>query len=206
MGVPTIYYGSKTIALSPSNQSASQSNWRQQIDPKQITVANNAVSGIEERLNVRLDLMVSMGFRYFLTTTDATIKRNVQQWFSYAQEGNAWYFALDSSKTVLTTLANSASAGASSVVVTSATGITAGQQYVVRGSTRMELIKVDASYVGGTTIPLVETLNNDWFAGDRFRSEFYWPARLIREDNVIVEREPIWFDVNLDFIEDVQSL
>lgn len=204
MGVPTIYFGSKTIALSPSNQPVSETDWRRQIDPNQIVTANRSISGIEERLNVRLDLMASIGFRYFLTTNDATIKRNLQQWFSYAQEGGAWYFALDSSKTVLTTLSSSASAGASSVVVTSATGITSGQQYVIRGSTRMELIK--CASVAGTTINLTETLINDWFAGDRFRSEFYWPARLTKPDNVLKEREPIWFDVDLDFIEDVQTI
>lgn len=206
MGVPTIYFGSKTIALSPSNQNVSRTNWRQQIDMKQITVANRAVSGIEERLNVRLDLMVSMGWRGFLTSADATIKRNLQQWQSYAQEGGAWYFALDSSDKVLTTLSASASAGASSVVVTDATGIVANRQYILRGSTRPELIKVGSGYVSGTTIPLTETLINDWFSGDRFRSEFYWPARLIRPDNILKEREPIWFDVDLEFIEDVQSL
>lgn len=199
MGSPTIYYAtSKSITLSQRPQ-------RQQfLDPDQVVVSNTAISGIEERLNVRLDLPVSFSFRYFVTPTEATLKRNLQQWLALAKEGGEWFFALDSAEKVLTTLSDSSLAGDSSVEVTSATGIVIGNQYLIRSSTRGELVKVAG--VSGTTITLTETLNNDWFTGDRFRSEQYWPGRLVKPRNVLVEREPLWFDLNLEFIEDASDL
>src|SRR5678809_732880 len=98
MGLPTIFYSNitKSVVLSQRPQ-------RQQfIDPDQRVVSNTSISGLEERLNIRLDLPVSFSYRYFVSSTEGTLKRNLQQWLALAKEGQPWYFALDSDETVLT--------------------------------------------------------------------------------------------------------
>lgn len=201
MSFPNIVYNSKTLDLG-------QQPYALQVEYPRARLVNRSASKVTETLNISPDSCYSFKCRWLKNSnaTQATLKRNLYQFFEWAQEGGVWYFAKDASKTVLTTLSSSASAGASSVVVTSATGITVGQQYVLRSKTRQELIKV-ASVVG-TTIGLTETLNNDFVSSSRFRDEFYWPARLIGDDSkhIVVERLPLWYDIEMQFCEDVNSL
>ena len=147
---------------------------------------------------VEWDLLTSSG------VADDTRKRQLRQLSQWAQAGNSFNFARDRNKVVNTTLSADAAAGASTVSVISATGITIGDEYIIRDATYAELIKV--ANVVSTTITLTEPLNFALDSGSRFRYAEYWPARLAPGANLIVERPPLHFGVQFDFIEDVNSL
>lgn len=178
--------------------------WRIQDDPIHATLRNQSASKVEELLNVSVDQVVDLAWRWFTNANDATLKRNLRQWFEWAQQGGAWYIALDNGQTVLTTLSAAASAGATTVTVTSAMGIIVGKLYVIRSATKYQLVKVSA--ISSTTITLTEALDFDVASGDRFRSEQYWQGRLVNNTNPIVEMPPLHYDFNLTFREDVQSI
>jgi hypothetical protein len=60
---------------------------------------------------------------------------------------------------LLTTLASAAAAGATSIVVTSDTGIAVGDKInVVNDNGLVDTVTVDAAYISGTTVPLVSAL------------------------------------------------
>lgn len=161
-----------------------------------------------ETLNAGVNEIVRLGFVAFerLDSDDATFRRKLEQWFEWARQGGAWTFAKDSSKTVNTTLASGASAGAGSVVVASATGITTGELYVVRTLDRMQIVKVTGT--SGTTISFSgDSLDFDFASGARFRSREYWPGRLLDGPrHPILERGPFHFDVEIAFKEDLNDL
>jgi hypothetical protein len=96
-------------------------------------------------------------------------------------------------------------AGSTIIGLTSTTGIDAGAQYIIRNDVHCELVKV-LTVDSATQVTLVEGLNFDYSDGDRFRSEFYWPARLLDNDPVILERPPLHYDVELSFAEDLNDL
>lgn len=170
-------------------------------------LTNRSASGNVETLNVKADVLVSLGFRNFLNSVaaDATLKRNLRQWFEWARKGGTWTFAWDSGEVVNTTLTGAEAAGQTVIGLTSTTGIDAGGLYIIRSQTHMELVKVN-TVDSAVQVTLAETLNHDYSTGDRFRSERYWPAQLVSNVNPIIERPPLWYDVEFDFFEDVNSL
>lgn len=176
-------------------------------DYQRQTSGRKSASGIEETLNIRHDVMMDMAWRYFPNddAVYATLKRNLKQLESHAQKGGAFTVALDSTDTFITTTTNSPASGASLVSLTSVTGIVAGRSYVLRNKPDCAVVKVDG--IAGLDVTLAETLNEGYFAGDRFRAEMYWPARLADKTRpIIIERGPLWYDVELKFTEDVNDL
>ncbi len=201
MSNPAIVWNGHTISF----------NWNfftfQRLDNSRSALINRSASKITETLNVAADDGAALGFRNFVNSnsTDATLKRNMRQFFQWASQGNAWTFASDSSKTVLTTLASGAASGDTSLVLTSATGVVAGQQYVLRSKTQIQVVKIN-SIAGAPTVTIIEALDFAFASGSRFRDDQYWPARLADMTNPIVEQPPLHFDIALRFTEDVNSL
>lgn len=195
-----ITYNSKNIDLS-------NDAYRLQIDYPRAVLTNRSASGLFETLNVKAECRVSVGFRNFLNSnaTDATLKRNLQQWLMWAQAGLAWTFAWDSAEVVSTTLAGSEAAGQTAIGLTSTTGIDVGGLYVIRSLTHIEVVKI-ASVDSAVQVTLTETLNHDYSVGGRFRSERYWPARLASTKFPIIESPPLWYGLEFDFFEDVNDL
>jgi hypothetical protein len=165
-----------------------------------------SAAGIVETLGVRHDVVIDLGFRNFKNddATNATFKRNLKQFESWAQAGNTWTLALDSGDTFMTTLTNSPAAGATVLSLTSATGVVAGRHYVVRNEFDAEVVKVAS--IASLDVTLTESLNWPFYAGDRVRAEMYWPARLAGDRPIIIERPPLWFDVEIPFMEDLSLL
>jgi hypothetical protein len=202
MGYPIIQYNSKTITFT-------QSIYRIQLDSPRQVIRNVSATGFQETLNVRADVTVDLAFRWFKNSvaTDATLKRNLQQWSVWAQEGRAWNFGLDSANVVNTVLTANAAAGASVLSLSSMSGVAVDGLYVLRNALSLELVKVTAlNTPGAGQVTLAETLNFSYFTGDRFRAEWFWPARLLSNDNPLIERPPLWYDVEMRFAEDVNSL
>jgi hypothetical protein len=170
------------------------------------TLVNKSASGVVETLTVRTDVLIELGFRSFPNSTSAyaTLKRNLKQWLLWAQAGETWTIALDSTDTVLTTLAGNPVEGDVTFALASTTGIVAGRSYVIRNDVDVEIVKVLS--VASPNITIVEPLNVGFFLGDRFRTEMYWPARLSDNRPVIIEKPPLWYDVELRFEEDVNGL
>jgi len=197
MSNPAITYNGKTVTFPAKH-------YRQQIDPPHAVLSNRSASGLGEDLNVNVSEVINIGARNFVNanSTDAIFKRNIEQWFEWAQRRLSWKFALDASETVLTTLASGAAAGASSLVLASATGVVAGKQYVLRNKTARQKVNI-VSIAGAPTVTITETLDFAFSAGDRFRSEMYWPGRLIDSSNPLVEMPQVMFDLSLKFIEDM---
>lgn len=175
-------------------------------EPRIVGSQERSADGDCETLIQRTDVIVSVGWEMLVASgaPDTETKRKLRQLSQWIQAGNAFTFARDQSKTVNTTLANAASAGASSVVVTSATGISIGDEYVIRDTVHAENIKV--SNVVSTTITLAETLNFGYAAGSRFRYVEFWPAICMPGARLIEDLPPLHFRAFLDFIEDVSGL
>ena len=203
MGFPAIYYNSKTLNFP-------YGAYRIQADSPRVAALAMAASRIESNLNVAADVRVSAAFRWLenANASNAALKRNLYQWFEWATQGRPWQFAMDSAKTVNTTLAQGANAGDTQVIVTSAAGIVANDQFILRSTTQLALVKVTG--VAGTTLTIADTLDFAFVAGSRFRHEQYWPARLsaatkhqAQKYHAVQERPPLHYDVELDFVEDV---
>lgn len=199
MSTPAIVYNGKNVIF-PENPFQLQPEYPED----RIDILS--ISKVMQSLNLAPNAVMQYGFRLFENVAQATFKRNLKQWFLWAQNGGSWIFAYDLNLQNITTLNGGVLAGASSVVVTSATGLVVGNQYVIRSKTNLELVKI--SGISGTTITLVESLNYAYATGSRFRDELYWPARLNPGDkkSPVVEVPPLHFNVSLNFMEDVNSL
>src|SRR5436190_13008454 len=78
----------------------------------------------------------------FLCLTDADLQRQLRSWWAWALLGRSWTFALDSTKTVRTTVTAKAAAGATSVVVADPTGIATSDRYLLRDGPFHQIVKV----------------------------------------------------------------
>lgn len=181
--------------------------YRLQINPDRRVLRNISASGKQETLNVRSDLIVDIGFRNLQNrvAADATLKRYLLQWLMWAEAGMPWTLARDYTDMVLTTLTGNEAAGQTVIGLTSTTGIVADRQYVIRSEVQLEVVKV-LSVDSSVQVTLTESLNHPYSTGDRFRTEQYWPGRLIENKNPISENPPLFYNFDLMFAEDVNLL
>jgi len=189
------------ITYNGKNIDFPKSFFEKQIDSSRLVIQNKGV--IQETLNVAATEMVRVSFRGLLNVDHADLKRQLQQWFQWAQEGKYWTFAADSTKTVLTTLNGGASAGATTMALTSTAGISADQLFVIRNLVRLDVVEVAS--VSSPNVTLSESLNVDFTTGSRFRTAEFWPGRLADAKHPIIEDPPRHYRVLLNFTEDVNS-
>ena len=205
MGFPLITFNGRTINFT-------KIPYRLQVHPSRQIVQNQSASGKSETLNVRAEVTVEVALRWFVNAnaTDATLKRNLQQWFSWATKGLAWNFGMDSAHTVYTTLSANAAAGATALSLTTLTGVVVNGLYIVRNELNLEVVKVTAlNSPGAGQVTIADPLTFAYFSGDRFRSEKVWPARLLSMEHPIIDHpvpnHPFW-DFELKFTEDLNDL
>lgn len=202
MGLPRIVYNGKNIDLP---EDVSMRLW----DPFVIGARNQSILGAVEFLTQRTDIRGEVTWEMLSSSgsSDSTRRRQFRQLSTWAQEGRLFYVARDRDITVNTTLASDVAAGASTFSVSSASGMTAGMQLVIRDGLRAELVQIDTGGISGTTITPIETLNFGFSAGARVRYVEYWPARLPENaGRIIQENPPLHFNVTLPFVEDVNGL
>ena len=194
MANPQINYNSKVIQF-PLDCINIQAEERRDILP------NRAVSKVEERLNVSVDVIVHVMFRAFArdVAADVTMARNLGQWLQWATFGNPWTFARDGNKTGNTTVIPAALAGATSFAVNSAAGFAVGDAVFLRTATQQEPAKIAG--ISGSTITVTESLNFGYASGARFRHQEFWPARLLDTKNPVREIPPL-YEVDFTFVED----
>jgi hypothetical protein len=180
-----------------------------EIDQQMFGLSNFSASGTEEYLAVSLEVGVKVTFRGFLNanSTHQQLRQDIQQWDIWAQLKLPWTFARDRNETILTTLSAAASAGATTLALTTTASIREGALYVVRSKDVKDLVKV---FTVDTTsqVTLTRPLLNSYEAGSRFRSEQFWPCRLEEGySNPIIE-QPSYHGFEIGFYarEDVNSL
>lgn len=180
--------------------------YRMTPDHPRRTSRNTSASGIVETLTIRADAAFEFAVRNLLNRDAAhiTLKRKLKQWEQWAQSGASWTLALDSTDTVLTTLTNSPAIDATVLSLTSVAGIVAGRNYVLRNVFDLEVVRVDS--IASLDVTIAEPLNFAYFSGDRFRSEMYWPARVSDDRPVVIERGVLFYDAELRFMEDLNSI
>ncbi len=179
-------------------------------------IVNTTLTGRSEVVYLpRMDVAVRVIYRDLCdasTGVDAAALRvKLENWWQWAQKGLPWAYALDSSRTVQTTLAGAASAGATSVTVASATGIASGRNYVLTSGADYQMVYV--TNVAGAVLTLSVGLDFDFSGGAVFRDAYYWPAiiRNADQESPIVDAEADraagrrgeYFDLNLFFFESV---
>lgn len=194
-------YNSKTVAIGTLC-------YRLQIDRKRLALRGTSANGIIETLNVRVDELVSIGWRNFASAnaTDATLRRNLQQWLQWAQKGGTWKIARDAGEMVETTVNGAAALGATSLTLTSTTGVLPGKTYIIRNETDYDIVNVATVNVWTNVVTLTEGLNYAFATLARFRSEHYWSGRLPESSVPIIEDPPLHFTFELDFLEDLNSI
>lgn len=202
MATSRITYNSKTIDLGRAPQVL-------RVDARVPRVINTTLSGINEVITLpRVDVHVHIEIPQI---NSALLRMQMEDWWQWAQRGGSWSFAKDSSKTVSTTLTGVSNAGATLAVVSSATGIVNGQQYVLIDGPNYAVVTVLSQ--ASTSITLTGAIDVAFGIGARFRDLAFWNG-IIRNsdaDHPCVDHAandpsgqlfPIQhFDVILDFFE-----
>ena len=202
-----IFYNGKTVELTDN-----PCKWRAIPAPLR-TVTTTLIGVVETICAPRMDIRVSGEFQPF---NDGNLRWQLWNWWHWACKGNAWAITLDSSRTVSTTLSAGAAAGATTVTVTSATGIVAYRRYKIWDGPNFALVYVNS--VSSNTVTLAETLNVPFGSGAIFRDENYYYGALrepeldlpiidVNPDEALGQTMPqTKFRLVLDFYEELRNL
>jgi hypothetical protein len=140
--------------------------------------ANTADAGVTERVRTGLYRGADIAVEDMPVGAST---RLLQAWWSWAERGRIYTFARDSAKTVNTTLAMAAAAGATSIFVADATGLgSSGTPYRLRAVDGLneEIVTVRLVNVGTGEVSLSvgTSLKFAYSVGDVLRDPDFWPA------------------------------
>lgn len=206
MGTPIIVYNSKTITLVDNDGVTGKLPFEWEEIPVTPGTRRRSTTGeFEAILQNMMDVQIRMDFR---TNRSAAQRRKVDNFLQWAQQGNSFMVAFDSDHTVYTTLSASASAGASSIAATSASGILANRNYVLIDGPYRQMVTVLS--VVGTTVTFVSgcTLDYAFSSGAVLREEWLWYGRMVQVPNqslirMVREGGPNTWEFGFIFAEDV---
>jgi hypothetical protein len=142
---------------------------------------------------------------------DAAVRTELENFWSWAVQGNTWTLALDSTKTVNTTFSGAEAAGQTVLSITLLTGITNAQVYKICDGPNYELVTVSTS--GGGTVTVVSAINLAYGSGAIFRDRFYFVGMIrdpgarspITDVSQIATMGPARFQLILEFYEDLTT-
>jgi hypothetical protein len=161
-----LVYNGKTITLPRPPQT-----WNISAGPPS-TVFRSRTGVVKTTLAPRVDCFVHAEFN----AIPFNLRLAVDNWWTWAQEGNAFRLNFDDAHTVSTTLNGTHGFGTGSgtytLLVTSATGIVAGRQYVIRGGPHYQLVTV--TNVSGLDVTIDTVLDFDFPGGSLFRERYMW--------------------------------
>lgn len=128
-------------------------------------------------------------------------------WWSWASQGQAFSFAMDTNEDSETTLDGAAAAGQKVIPVTSTSGFTAGDICLVRSANRFlfEAITID-SVSAGVSVTAVANLKNSYESGDTFRHLQYFPSALILDNEFRPRKNGLYYRHTFHFIEEVEAM
>lgn len=176
--------------------------------PKDIHVT---LTGDQETVMLpRLDIRVQLTFGPFgNNSTNLDLRRQVHNWWQWAQQGNTFRLVFDSTKTVKTTLSGAEALGQTLLSVTSTSGFVVGQYYVIRSGANYQLIKVSSIDGIGLTITASEALDFNFPSGAVVRDQYLWDG-VIRDPSLPTPIRDLFnpaeagsWEFDLDFFEDV---
>ena len=188
--LPAIYYRDKIIEIPDPMTTC---NWTTPGDRRV-----NRSSGPVEVITMRTDVMVELTVRAFRYDQD-DLQRRLRAWWEWAKAGGAWQLARYQDQTTLTTLASAAAAGSNTLTLTDGSSVVEGGHYVLRDDFYVQVVK--AASVSGNTVTLEETIDYSMPSGATFRSEWYWPGKIIDDRYPVVEDAPVLWDFRLEFAE-----
>jgi len=170
---PRITYNSVNIDLV-------QGKTRFQHIPMQERNQNNSASGKIETIN-------QYGrFEYeFDSYFSQSVYYDLWAWWSWARQGKAWSFALDSANVGNTTLDAGAAAAQKDVPLTATAAFSAGDICLIRADDNddeFELVEID-SVDAGVKIVTVDNLLYTYASGDIFTHKDYFASVLTTEKN-----------------------
>ena len=178
MGNPRLYWSTnKTLDLEDLSRYRSRRIAREAVARADSGAAETSILEIYDAADIAVEKF-----------DDSDVWDGLVAWWAWPKQGKSYGFALDSDDTVDTTLAPAASAGATTVTVDDATGITANQRYRLRDTDGLDEEIVTVQSVAGTTITLADGLEYGYNAGAIFRSIDYFPE-LQSEDREFPVRE-----------------
>jgi hypothetical protein len=120
--------------------------------------------------------------------TDAEFERKLVAWWSWAARLNTYAVAIDSADIVDTTLNASANAGATTIQLTSTTGIVVGSRYNIREAAGQEEEAVEVQSINaGVSVVITAGLKYGYVSGDIFRSRNYIPLAVSLDNDDPVE-------------------
>lgn len=201
MGLPRFTYNSKTIDLWDVGFINVQPR-----KPQTNRVTRTGV--IQVLLEPRMDIAISAQWKTVDASQwdEALLKRQFQNLWQWALRGNEFSLAIDSAKTVDTTLSADAAAGSPGFTVSNPTGITQDGIYRLIYRNNYQTVKVSA--IVGSSITISETLDATFLSGAILRDEWFFQC-VLRDPNApfpIVEREgnsQSRFQINLNCYEAV---
>jgi hypothetical protein len=141
-----------------------------------------------------------MSFRGF-RNSDSTLKTALLEAAQWAESGQAWTLAVNSSLVVSTTLDADIAAAATSIPVASATGIVSGSRYVIESAE--EVAVVHASNTATDPVTIAVSVNTAFASGSRFRYYDFLPMIGVI---TVIERPPLFYDVEISGMVDRRNL
>ncbi len=200
MALPRITYGSKTIDMTTMPLVV-------KVEPGPPRSLQTTLTGAVEVISgPRVDVRVYM--EWFIASE--SLATSLQNWAQAARRGEGWALALDSAKTVDTTVVVDAVIGATTFYVDNPSGVTAGQTYKLIDGSNFQLVVVDS--VSGDLVTLTAGIDFAIGAGAIFRDQFYFPGILTSDtspirilspsDGLAATWPPVRYAFEPDFTED----
>lgn len=120
----------------------------------------------------------------FSAILDEALYRQCVPWWAWAEQGEAWAFAFDSTKTGNTTLDDAAAAAQKVIPLTGTGDFSVGDVCLIRAADnggKSAIVEI-ASVSAGVSVTGEENLVYSYTSGDVFRHWEYWPEVVSLED------------------------
>jgi len=130
--------------------------------------------------------------------------RKLIAWWSWARQGKAWSFAMDSTNIANTTLDDSAASGQKTIPLTATTALTAGDECIIKAADDDEYeIVIIASVSSGVSVTATDNLNYTYASGDTFRHFEYYPSVISTDTDFRPTKNGSYYTWTFKFVENL---
>lgn len=162
---------------------------------------NRAASGKIESINL---YNFGEAISFDATFQEAVYRQLIAFW-AWAEQGQAFSFAMDSADLCNTTLDDAAVAGQKNVPLTATTYLTAADVCLIRSADRTKYeIVIPASVDSGVKIVATDNLIYTYASGDTFKHWEYWPSLVLPQGETFNPRKDgSWYSHTFRFLENL---
>ena len=134
-----------------------------------------------------------------------TVYRQLIAFWAWAEQGQAFSFAMDSGNVSNTTLDGAAASGQKTIPLTATTALTASDICFIRSADRTKYeIVVPATVNAGVSVVATDNLTYTYASGDLFRHWEYWPSLVLPEGETFNPRKDgSWYTHTFRFLENL---